>query len=152
MTVEVELKQRLRSLILPLAKREPGETDSVEQHESSLAVQMDEFRKVVEKQLNEIQKRILARRPKGKTNVDDSAENQAYLRLLMVVKRTMDDIKEVLTTISYRQRLFIHQMMHALTHNGDRKAVRDELEKDINYQLKRWDTYLDRIEEYLQTD
>jgi hypothetical protein len=139
-------------LILSLSEPEPSETDSVEQHENSLAVKMDKFRKVVEKQLNEIQERVLARKPKGKKNVDDSAENQAYLRLLMVVKRTIDDIKEVLTTISYRQRLFIHQMMHALTNNGDRRAVRGELEKDINYQLKRWDTYLDRIEEYLQTD
>ncbi|CAF3362884.1 unnamed protein product [Rotaria socialis] len=152
LTLEAEIKQRLKPLIIRLVKQEPGETASVEQHENSFYVQMDELRKVVEKQLQEIQGRVLARRPKGKTNADDSAANQAYMRLLMVVKRIVDDMKEVLTTISYRQRLFIHQMMHALRNNGDRRAVHDELEEDINYQLKRWDTYLDRIEEYLQAD
>lgn len=146
------MDKRIKPLVLRLTDMQKDKMGSIEQQENSLVNQMEELRKVAEKQLQEVQDRVLACRPKGKKHVDNTAEGKAYERLLIVVTRIIEDMQEVLTTISYRQRLFVHQIMLALTRDGDRKAVKEELEKDINYQLKRWDTYLERIEEYLQME
>jgi hypothetical protein len=145
------MQEKLGSLVLRLRNTKNDKMMSTEECENTLDTELDSLKEDMHNQIQEIHRTVLNCKPKDPESESYAEDRAAYRSLLLFVTDIMEQMRELITTIFDRQRLFIHEIWQAFMNNKDCDPIRDALNKDIDRNFSRWERLLGKMEEKIKT-
>ncbi|CAF5120058.1 unnamed protein product [Rotaria sp. Silwood1] len=144
LTLIQQIKQHLPALILTLKNKYANELKdkSIEEQEAYILQNVDSFRDMIVKNIEELKELVLSARPSSNTANEPNHEERkaAYRELLKLGTALMSKMQDTLNKIFDEYIKFLHEVRQVIRADNDPTPILNDFNRNIEVYLKQcWD-------------